>query len=135
VLAEDVVWPNGIAVDAERKWVYVADYARRHVLVYPLGGSEGDGDVFCRSPRGAADGLALDADGGLWLALGEGAGIARFSIDGELDQIFDVPARFVSSLCFAGPERRTVYITTADSLAKPDNGGCMFVAESEVAGM
>ncbi len=135
VIADDVMWPNGIAVDGGRGRIYVADFARRRVLVYALGETGIAGEPFCASPQGSADGVALDAEGGLWVALGDGGGIARFTSGGELDRVLDVPARFVSSLCFAGPELRSVYVTTADNLTEPENGGCVFVAESELPGM
>jgi sugar lactone lactonase YvrE len=51
-----------------------------------------------------------------------------------VDAIVDVPARFVSSLCFAGPELDEVFITTADNLATPETGGTLFRARAEVPG-
>jgi sugar lactone lactonase YvrE len=74
----------------------------------------GDGEVFARSPA-AADGLALDGEGGLWLGAGQG-GLARFAPDGSLDRTVDVPADFVSSLCFGGDDMRDVYVTTMGAL-------------------
>ena len=48
--------------------------------------------VFARSPAGSADGLAVDEDGGVWVATGEGGALARFEPDGALDRTVDVPA-------------------------------------------
>ena len=72
--------------------------------------------VFARSPAGSADGLAVDENGGVWVAMGEGGAIARFEPDGSLDRTFDVPADFVSSLCFGGDDMRDVYVTTVGAL-------------------
>ena len=92
--------------------------ARPHL---PVGG--GEAEVFCASPRGAADGLAVDVEGGVWIALGDGGGIARFDAGGALDTIVDVPAGFVSSLAFSGTD---VLVTTI---------GTLFRGRSDVAGL
>jgi sugar lactone lactonase YvrE len=89
----------------------------------------------CSSPRGSPDGLAVDAEGGVWVALGQGGAIGRFLPDGRLDELVAVPAQFVSSLCFGGPDMRDVLITTADNHVNPELGGALFRARSEIAGL
>jgi sugar lactone lactonase YvrE len=76
VLTEDVVWPNGIGVAPDGQIVYLSDYARQLVLAVSADGR--DTRELCRMPRGSADGLAVDCEGGVWVALGEGGGVARF---------------------------------------------------------
>ena len=95
----------------------------------------GETREFCASPRGSADGLAVDGDGAVWVALGEGGAIARFLADGQLDGVIDLPANFVSSLSFGGAGMRDVLITTADNDVQPDLGGTLLRARSEVAGL
>jgi gluconolactonase len=51
----------------------------------------------------------------------------RFAPDGALDGELDVPAPFVSSLCFGGEDLRDVYVTTGD--------GKLLRGRSEVAGL
>ena len=133
VLSERVLWPNGIGVAPDGHTVYVSDYANRQVLLTDLDGAEVQ--EFARMPEGSADGLALDAEGGVWVALGEAGAIARFHADGGLDQVIAVPARFVSSLSFGGPDLRDVLITTADNLLEPELGGTLLRARSEVPGL
>ena len=70
--------------------------------------------VFAEMPAGSADGLAVDEEGGVWVATGEGGKVVRFHADGSLDRKLDVPAPFVSSLCFGGDDMRDVYVTTGD---------------------
>ena len=89
--------------------MYACDYSHAAVLA-------GDGEVFARSPAGSADGLAVDEQGGVWVATGEAGAIARFAADGSLDRTVDVPAEFVSSLCFGGDDLRDVYVTTIGAL-------------------
>jgi sugar lactone lactonase YvrE len=132
IVAEGVDWPNGIAAAADGGSTYVSDTANGVVRVFAAGDVRGE--VFATAPRGAVDGLALDEERGLWVALGDG-GIARFDADGSVDALLDVPARFVSSLSFGGDDRRDVYITTADNLDTPDTGGTIFRARSEIPGL
>jgi sugar lactone lactonase YvrE len=133
ILSEDIIWPNGIGFSPDGDTIYVSDYARAAVLALPARG--GETSEFCASPRGSADGLAVDVAGGVWVALGEGGGIARFLADGELDGVLEVPANFVSSVSFGGADMRDVLITTADNHVKPELGGTLFRARSELAGL
>jgi gluconolactonase len=133
VLTEDVVWPNGIGISPDGNTIYLSDYAQRAVLAVARHG--GQTHTFCRSPRGSADGLAVDCDGGVWVALGEGGGVARFHPDGQLDEITTLPASFVSSLSFGGADMRDVLVTTADNHVRPELGGTLLRARSEVAGL
>jgi sugar lactone lactonase YvrE len=132
-ITEEIIWPNGIGVAADGRTIFVSDYATGSVLAV----STDDHDVreFCRSPRGSADGLALDCEGGVWFALGEGRGVARFSANGQLDELIELPASFVSSLCFGGLDMRDVLISTPDNRVEPERGGTLLRARSEVAGL
>jgi sugar lactone lactonase YvrE len=133
VLSEEVVWPNGIGLAPDADTVYLSDYARQLVLVTSLGG--GGVREFCRVPSGSADGLAVDVEGGVWVALGEAGGVARFHPDGRLDEVIPLPAGFVSSLSFGGPDMRDVLISTADNRVNPELGGTLLRARSEIPGL
>jgi len=79
--------------------------------------------------------FALDCEGGIWFALGKGGGVARFHANGELDELVEMPASFVSSLCFGGADMRDVLVSTADNRVVPERGGTLLRARSEVAGL
>ena len=77
---------------------------------------------------GTPDGLAVDDEGGVWLALWGGRAVRRYSDDGSLDRVVDVPALNVTACGFGGDDRRSLFITTA----APD--GSVFVTDAGVAG-
>ncbi len=133
VLTDALTWPNGIAMAPDGRTVYVCDYARGVVLASDLHG--GSCEEFCRSPQGSADGLAVDCEGGVWVALGEAGGVARFQADGRLHEVVALPASFVSSLSFGGADMCDVLISTADNRVSPELGGTLLRARSEIAGL
>jgi gluconolactonase len=115
VLAEDLLWPNGIGFSPDGANLYVSEFAAARVrLLGPHGPS-----MFAHAPRGECDGLAVDVEGGVWVALGSGGGIARFDAAGALDEVIDLPGRFVSSLAFAAT---AIYVTTMGALLRIDVG-------------
>jgi sugar lactone lactonase YvrE len=132
VVAEGIDWPNGIGVSPDGSTTYVSDTSNGVVLAFAEGSTTGD--VFAKVGSGAVDGLAVDEEGGVWVALGD-AGVVRFHGDGRLDGFAEIPAGFVSSLCFGGPDRRDVFVTTADNRVAPEKGGTVFHARSEIAGL
>lgn len=115
-VAGGVLWANGIGFSPDGAIAYGSDYARSCVLAWDVAadGSLADPRVFAEMPAGSADGMAVDSEGGVWVATGEAANVVRFLPDGSLDHQLDVPASFVSSLCFGGEDMRDVFITTGD---------------------
>jgi gluconolactonase len=90
-----ILWPNGMGYSPDGSILYACDYAAACVLAW-------DGSrvrTLAEAPRGECDGLAVDVEGGVWVALGNGGAIARFSPEGEVTELLDVPAAFVASLC------------------------------------
>ena len=128
-------WPNGLAVSADG-WVYAADYATGTVL---RGRWSADTPPLLQpwwsSPSGQADGLAVDQAGGVLVALGTGAGVARVGPDGVLDHVLEVPAAFVSSVCFAGDDRTDLIVTTSDQTEAGQPGGGVLRTRASVPGL
>lgn len=101
-----IVWPNGCGYDDDT--LYACDYQTGTVHVLDTTGQR----PFATSPSGAVDGLAVDVEGGVWIALGDAGGIGRFTADGRLDRVVDGLAPFVTSLAFS-TDGSTLYVTSA----------------------
>jgi len=87
--------------------------------------------------RGYPDGIALDVEGGVWVAIGHGSAVYRFDRDGRLDQVVDVPVSNVTACTFGGENMTTLYITTSregiQGGAEPE-AGAVFSYEAPIAG-
>jgi sugar lactone lactonase YvrE len=88
--------------------------------------------------EGRPDGLTVDAEGGVWVALNRSGTVRRYTPEGELDAIVEVPAR-LSTACTIGGERLDeLYITTSrENLASGEDplAGSLFRAEVGVRGV
>ena len=128
-VAGGVLWANGIGFSPDGRTAYGSDYARSCVLAWDVAedGSLSGSSVFAELPAGSADGLAVDVEGGVWVATGQAGSLARFPPDGGLARKLDVPASFVSSLCFGGDDMRDLFVTTGD--------GTLLRGRSEVPGL
>ena len=88
--------------------------------------------------NGFPDGLVVDAEGCIWVALWEGWAVRRYSPGGELLAVVDVPAARVRKPAFGGPALDRLYVTTAapDAAdpAQPHAGG-VFAADPGVRGL
>jgi sugar lactone lactonase YvrE len=101
-----VVHANGVALSPDEQTIYLSDTRARVVIAYDVAReSRRTIDI---APYGLPDGLAIDEDGAVWLAL-VGGGLGRFRPDGALDQKLDLPSEFVTSCCFDGHD---LYVTT-----------------------
>src|SRR5262249_26956819 len=91
-----------------------------------------------RSPirvEGGPDGLAVDAEGGIWVALYQAGAVQRYLPNGKPEMRLEGPARAVTSLCFRGADLPDPYRVSADNTADPARGGSIFRTRSEVAGL
>ncbi|MDQ6854950.1 MAG: SMP-30/gluconolactonase/LRE family protein [Actinomycetota bacterium] len=134
-LYDDVLHANGVAISPGGQTIYHSDTRRNVILVHTLAddGTAGDRRAF-HFPPGAPDGMALDAQGLLWVASARAGCVARLTPDGEIDRVLDIPAQAVTSLCFGGDEGRDLYVVTADNTEAPERGGTIFRIPVDVAG-
>jgi sugar lactone lactonase YvrE len=83
---------------------------------------------------GQPDGLAVDVEGGVWIASAGGGRVDRYRPDGRVERSLHVPARIVTSVCFAGLDRCDLIVTTADHAEHSELRGCVLRTRVDVAG-
>ncbi|MGN6681727.1 MAG: SMP-30/gluconolactonase/LRE family protein, partial [Streptosporangiaceae bacterium] len=121
----------------DRRMYYIDSLAYRvDMLDYdPVTGQMGDRRLFVAlgSDDVMPDGMAVDAEGGVWVAVWGGGVIQRYDADGRLTGVVRVPAANVTSCAFGGPDLDTLFITTA---AGPGRlAGALFSCASGVRGL
>ncbi|WP_205699542.1 SMP-30/gluconolactonase/LRE family protein [Conexibacter sp. SYSU D00693] len=132
---EGVDWPNGLGLSPDGRRCYLADYAHRRVLVVDVdrdGALAEAARTWVQAPEGlSADGLAVDAEGGVWVATGQGGSVVRLDPDsGAITESLEGLAPFVSSIAFGGEDGRDVLVTTAGG----EGGGTVLRGRAPVAG-
>ncbi|MFJ1971098.1 SMP-30/gluconolactonase/LRE family protein [Streptomyces sp. NPDC087903] len=116
VVLDDVAVSNGTGWSPDGRLMYYIDSPTRRVDVFDFV----DGRPVDRRPlaeiedgAGFPDGLTVDADGCVWVALWEGGAVRRYTPDGELDRVIDLPVPRITACAFGGADLTDLYITTA----------------------
>jgi sugar lactone lactonase YvrE len=115
-LLDGLTIPNGPAFSPDGTAMYLADSARGLVLRYPVDVTSGDlGEpvTFLVLDHGSPDGMTVDVEGNVWLAVWGGGQVRRYTPDGELDVTLAVPVPQPTAPCLGGPDGRRLFITTA----------------------
>jgi sugar lactone lactonase YvrE len=141
---EGVTISNGLQWSHDGSLAYYIDTPTRRVDVFDFDGS--DGSFHNRRPlvemgqevAGAPDGMAIDAEGGLWVALWGGGAVRRYDGEGKLTEVVEVPGvTHTSAAAFGGPELDTLYITSSrqhlPAGAEPQ-AGAVFAVQPGVRG-
>jgi len=110
---------NGPAWSPDGTTMYYVDSPTRRVDTFsydPRTGTLGDRAAFVQFPPewGFPDGICVDAAGGVWVACWGGHAVRRFTADGVLERVVEVPTARVTSCAFAGADLDLLVITTAD---------------------
>ena len=114
---DDVTLANGIAWSPAADRMYFVDSLRQIVTTfsYDVGdGSLGPAEPFVRVARedGMPDGITVDADGAVWVALAGGGAVARYSPTGELRDRIALPVRYPTSCAFGGDGLGDLFVTS-----------------------
>jgi sugar lactone lactonase YvrE len=129
---------NGIGWSPDERLMYYIDSLVHRVDVFDYDPATGEIDgrrPFASVGEGGVvpDGLTVDADGGVWVAVWGGYAVLHHDPGGKVIETVDLPAAArVSSCVFGGPDLDRLYITTA---AGPgESAGALFVCEPGVTG-
>jgi sugar lactone lactonase YvrE len=118
--------------DTETHRVDVFDYDRKAGLT--------NRRAFVQVPAddGRPDGLTVDAEGGVWIALNRSGTVRRYAADGSPDAVVEVPPRQVTACTFGGDRLDQLYMTTSrENLAPGEDplAGSVFRAEVGIRGL
>jgi sugar lactone lactonase YvrE len=123
-MVRDVSISNGLDWTDDGARMYYIDTPSRSIDVFDFdlaSGAVANRRPLVRVPRedGFPDGLTLDAEGGIWVACWSGSAVRRYTPDGALDRVIELPVTHPTSCAFGGPDLRDLYITTAATALSP----------------
>ena len=138
-LSNGLAWsPDGAvlySIDTVPRIVYARDYDARS------GTAEARRVLLALDEGVNPDGMCLDAEGQLWIAIWGRGQVRRYTPEGVLTRTIEVPAPHTSCVAFAGPDLATMVITTAtkglgaDQLAEFPLSGRLFTIDAGVRGL
>jgi sugar lactone lactonase YvrE len=145
-LLGDLEIANGMAWSADGGTFYYIDSPTRRVDAFDY--DLATGSIARRrpwlvfdDPIAKPDGMAIDSEGGLWIAFWGAGEVRRYGPDRSLDVVVRVPAKQVTSAVFGGPDLRDLYITSATTeltsaqRAEQPLAGALFHVRIPVAGL
>ncbi|MDE0442070.1 MAG: SMP-30/gluconolactonase/LRE family protein [Gammaproteobacteria bacterium] len=137
IVAEDVLLTNGLGLSPDGKTLYHSDSRRQTVYCYAVvrTGDLGPKRTFATLDDGAPDGLALSADGAVWVAVAGGGCVSVFEPDGSLRRRIAVPMPMCTSVCFGGDDLTDLYVVTGSDGVEGNREGSVFRERVGVAGL
>jgi len=128
---------NGLGLSPDRKLLYHSDSPTQAVWVYDIAADRSvkDRRIFAKLPAGMPDGLAVDAEGGVWVAAVRVGEVVHIGRDATVRKRIKFPATMVTSLVFGGRDLMDLYVVTADNTEHPDRKGTIFRIRADVAGL
>jgi sugar lactone lactonase YvrE len=125
--------------------MYFADSLRHSIFAYDFDAPTGEmrnERLFCTTvPPAFPDGSTVDAEGFLWNAEFNASRVVRYTPDGRVDRVIDVPTRRPTCCAFGGPDLDILYITTCSQQMTPAEraaeplAGALFACQPAVRGI
>lgn len=126
---------NGLAWSADTRRMFYVDSPTQRIDVFDF--DRATGAIGNRRPfasisveDGIPDGLTIDVDDGVWVALWGGGRLHRYTRDGVLDRVVRLPVTYPTRCAFGGPELDELFVTSAwraltedEREAQPHAGG------------
>lgn len=134
---------NGVRWSTDGTRAYYIDSPTRRVDVFDVDPATGYWSgrrphLHVAIPSGVPDGMAIDEEDGLWVALWGGGAVNHYDAAGRLVETISVPGvTQVSSCAFGSHDRRILYITTSRvGLAddRESNAGAVFAVTTGTRG-
>ncbi|MFF5652737.1 SMP-30/gluconolactonase/LRE family protein [Streptomyces collinus] len=137
---DDVAVSNGMGWSPDGRLMYYIDSPTRRVDVFDYADGRISGRrtlAVIEEGAGFPDGLTVDAEGCVWVALWQGSAVRRYTPGGELDRVIELPVSLVTACAFGGPDLTDLYITTARTglTGPPALAGSLFVVPGAGKGL
>ncbi len=145
-LLDGVTISNGLAWTADGATLYYIDSPTQGVDAFDYDTGTGRLEnrrrvVDIPAAAGLPDGMTIDTDGCLWVALYGGSAVHRYTPDGRLDAVLSFPVSNVTCPVFGGPGLGMLYVTSARDglgerqLAAQPHAGAVFAADAGARGL
>lgn len=139
-VVDGITLSNGIGWSPDERRMYYIDTVTGGVDVFDFDPASGEianrrRAISIDRSLGRPDGLAVDADGGVWVALWGGGAVHRYAPSGSLDRRVRFPVSQVTSCCFGDHDLRTLFITSAARGVVEDHAGALFACRPGCAGL
>jgi sugar lactone lactonase YvrE len=132
-LDDDLTLSNGLAWHGNQLYSIDSVPGVVHVRDYPDGARR---ELF-RIEDGLPDGMTVDREGNLWIAIWGGGRVERRSLAGDLLDVVETGAAHTTSVAFAGPDLDTLVITSATKDRSPvgEHDGRLFACRVNTSGL
>ncbi len=114
VVADDLDFPNGMVITPDGRLI-VAESTGRRLTAFAIGDDGGLADrrTFAEGLDGPPDGIALDAEGGVWTAMTLAHQFERIVEGGAVTDRVDMGDRVAVACMLGGPQRRTLFLLSS----------------------
>src|SRR6478752_2839601 len=132
---------NGLAWTGDGAMVYYVDTPTGRIDVFDYDSTNGLTGrrpfVTIDAAEGFPDGLTVDVDGGVWVALWNGHAVRHYDSSGTLVEVIEVPPRQITACTFGGSDLTDLFITTSATGAGKDSpgAGAVFHHKASVPGI
>jgi sugar lactone lactonase YvrE len=116
--------PNGLVITPDGSTLIVAMGPIHKLVAFTIesDGSLGEPRVFADMGEEGLDGICLDADGSVWVASPRTSHFLRVREGGEVVETLSSDPKWAVACMLGGPDRRTLFMATADMPANPTGG-------------
>jgi sugar lactone lactonase YvrE len=118
IAADDLWFPNGAVITPDNRTLIIAETFAARITAFDIqpNGDLANRRVFADIPGIFADGICLDAEGGVWVTCAGGNKIIRVTEGGAITHDIPLPGRHAYACMLGGPDprdRRDLYVCTA----------------------
>ena len=124
IVEEGLAIPNTFVWSPDNSIFYFTDTLSGSIFNYDFNLEQGEltnKKKFASYDRGLPDGSTIDTDGCLWNCRWGGSCIVRFTPNGKVDNVIEMPVQNITNCIFGGKDMKTLFITTASNIGKNQN--------------